>query len=102
MAEVDLKNTGDKLRELEKFGNIPKNIGYDPYNAWVWHCGMCDSRGYIFEQGLSFKLRKAFRRGEMLRKRWQGCNRCKNGVTRVVKKMDRARAFHLNSIRFRS
>jgi hypothetical protein len=101
MQKINLQNEDNKLKELEKLGNIPANIGYDPYLAWVWHCGMCDSQGYIFANELSSKELEQFKRGEMKGKRLKACDRCRNGVAKVIKQLDRARAFHFNDIRFR-
>lgn len=88
----------DAFKKIEKYGNLPANLGWDPYKAWRYQCRDCGHTGYIFENMLTNRERKAgFRKGD----RWKACKSCRGTGNRVCEVLCRKRAFHLNDIRHR-
>jgi len=100
MMPKSYKYTKDKMSVVESYGNIPSNIGYDPHLAWRWRCSRCGQEGYVFADQVSLPVR------DELKKNWRSyrkirCKRCHDSV-RVVEKLPKLKAFHLNDIRHRS
>jgi len=89
-----------ELKKIQELGNIPKNCGFDPYNAWRWQCRSCGSQGTIFENQITPKELKSLKKN-WRKHRTRNCNGCGSSWTKVIYKLDAREAFHKNDIRFR-
>lgn len=90
----------DKLKKAEAYGNIPSNIGWDPYRAYRFLCKWCGYTGYIFEDQLSKRQRRAFKEDHK-GQTWGSCRSCRQPRVSVVERLSRKDAFHKNDIRNR-
>ena len=89
---TNFKKTTDKVKEIEKLGHIPSNIGFDPFLGYEFLCHDCGLHRYLL--GMEAKR---YKEGDKVRCKSSWCGR----QIRFKRKMDKARAFHLNDIKFR-
>lgn len=88
----------DKLQKAESYGNIPANIGYNPYLGYRWHCTACNSQGTL----LAFQLPHKLRHGNLPRgTEIHRCAACRVGKRKIIYKLDKAAALHRNDIFWR-
>lgn len=88
----------DQLDRAHSYGNVPANIGYNPYWGWRWLCTSCNSQGSL----LAFQVPRSQQgRLKIGSRSSHRCAGCRSGHRKIIYRLTRAEAFHRNDIFWR-